>query len=91
MLRGLVGTLEKHHKVRILDEALVEAVRLSHRYIPAPAIARQSGQPARHRLRPRRHEPDLDPGRRGGSAPVDRAGRLDPGNPAPRDGDRRHA
>jgi type VI secretion system protein VasG len=33
MLRGLVGTLEKHHKVRILDEALVEAVRLSHRYI----------------------------------------------------------
>ena len=35
MLRGLIGTLEKHHKVRILDEALVEAVRLSHRYIPA--------------------------------------------------------
>src|SRR5580658_659929 len=35
MLRGLVGTLEKHHEVRILDEALVEAVRLSHRYIPA--------------------------------------------------------
>jgi type VI secretion system protein VasG len=35
MLRGLVSTLEKHHKVRILDEALVEAVRLSHRYIPA--------------------------------------------------------
>jgi type VI secretion system protein VasG len=35
MLRGLVGTLEKHHKVRILDEALIEAVRLSNRYIPA--------------------------------------------------------
>ncbi|MGH7073096.1 MAG: type VI secretion system ATPase TssH [Stellaceae bacterium] len=34
MLRGLVPTLEKHHKVRILDEALVEAVRLSKRYIP---------------------------------------------------------
>jgi type VI secretion system protein VasG len=33
MLRGLVATLEKHHKIRILDEALVEAVRLSHRYI----------------------------------------------------------
>jgi len=33
MLRGLVGTLEKHHKIRILDEALVESVRLSHRYI----------------------------------------------------------
>jgi type VI secretion system protein VasG len=33
MMRGLVGTLEKHHKVRILDEAVVDAVRLSHRYI----------------------------------------------------------
>src|SRR5579883_932426 len=35
MLRGLVGTLQKHHGVTILDEALVEAVRLSKRYIPA--------------------------------------------------------
>ena len=35
MIRGLVGTLEKHHGVRILDEALREAVRLSARYIPA--------------------------------------------------------
>ena len=33
MMRGLVGTLEKHHKIRILDEAVGEAVRLSHRYI----------------------------------------------------------
>jgi type VI secretion system protein VasG len=33
MLRGLIGTLEKHHKVRILDEGLEDAVRLSHRYI----------------------------------------------------------
>lgn len=33
MIRGLVGTLEKHHKVRILDEAVVDAVRLSNRYI----------------------------------------------------------
>ncbi|MCI0629483.1 MAG: type VI secretion system ATPase TssH [Phycisphaerales bacterium] len=33
MMRGLVDTLEKHHKVRILDEAVVDAVRLSHRYI----------------------------------------------------------
>lgn len=33
MMRGLVETLEKHHQVRILDEALVDAVRLSHRYI----------------------------------------------------------
>jgi type VI secretion system protein VasG len=35
MLRGLVPTLEKHHGVRILDEAVEEAVRLSARYIPA--------------------------------------------------------
>ncbi|MFN6953736.1 MAG: type VI secretion system ATPase TssH [Acetobacteraceae bacterium] len=35
MLRGLVPTLEKHHGVRILDEAVQEAVRLSARYIPA--------------------------------------------------------
>ena len=33
MMRGLVATLEKHHKVRILDEAVSDAVRLSHRYI----------------------------------------------------------
>jgi type VI secretion system protein VasG len=33
MLRGLAGRLEGHHGVRILDEALVEAVRLSHRYL----------------------------------------------------------
>jgi type VI secretion system protein VasG len=35
MLRGLGPTLEKHHGVRILDEAVQEAVRLSARYIPA--------------------------------------------------------
>ena len=35
MIRGLVGTLETHHKIRILDEALVEAVRLSARFIPS--------------------------------------------------------
>ena len=35
MLRGLVPTLERYHKVRILDEAVTEAVRLSARYIPA--------------------------------------------------------
>ncbi len=35
MVRGLVSTLEKHHNVRILDEAVSEAVRLSARYIPS--------------------------------------------------------
>jgi type VI secretion system protein VasG len=33
MMRGIAGMLERHHKVRILDEAVAEAVRLSHRYI----------------------------------------------------------
>src|ERR1017187_2240240 len=33
MLRGIVPSLENHHKVRILDEGLTAAVRLSHRYL----------------------------------------------------------
>src|SRR6185312_14823189 len=33
MMRGIAGTLEKHHQVRLLDEAIEAAVRLSHRYI----------------------------------------------------------
>jgi len=33
MMRGLIGALEKHHQVRILDEAAIDAVRLSHRHL----------------------------------------------------------
>ncbi|KKB65340.1 ATPase AAA [Robbsia andropogonis] len=33
MLRGMAPLMEKHFNVRVLDEAIVEAVRLSHRYI----------------------------------------------------------
>jgi type VI secretion system protein VasG len=33
MMRGLTHTLEKHHNVRVLDEAVEDAVKLSHRYI----------------------------------------------------------
>ncbi len=33
MLRGVVPSLEKHHKVRILDDAVNAAVKLSHRYL----------------------------------------------------------
>ena len=33
MMRGLVNTLEKHHNVRILNEAVEDAVKLSSRYI----------------------------------------------------------
>ncbi|MET0849581.1 MAG: type VI secretion system ATPase TssH, partial [Candidatus Rokuibacteriota bacterium] len=35
MLRGVASTLEKHHRVQLLDEALDAAVKLSRRYIPA--------------------------------------------------------
>ncbi len=35
MLRGILGPMEKHHKVRISDAAIVAAVNLSQRYIPA--------------------------------------------------------
>jgi type VI secretion system protein VasG len=33
MMRGLIPSLENHHNVRILDEGLAAAVRLSHRYL----------------------------------------------------------
>ena len=35
MVRGIVATLEKHHGVRILDDAVESAVKLSARYIPS--------------------------------------------------------
>ena len=35
MMRGIASTMEKHHRVQVLDEALEAAVKLSHRYIPA--------------------------------------------------------
>ena len=35
MLRGILGPMEKHHRVRISDAAITAAVNLSHRYIPA--------------------------------------------------------
>ncbi|MCV0396003.1 MAG: type VI secretion system ATPase TssH [Rhizobiaceae bacterium] len=35
MLRGILAPMEKHHKVRISDEAVVAAVELSAKYIPA--------------------------------------------------------
>ena len=33
MLRGMVPLMEKHFGIRVMDEAITEAVRLSHRYI----------------------------------------------------------
>jgi type VI secretion system protein VasG len=42
MMRGLVSMLEQHHAVRVLDEAVVEAVRLSKRYIPGRQLPDKS-------------------------------------------------
>ena len=42
MMRGITSTMEKHHKVQILDEALEAAVMLSHRYIPARQLPDKS-------------------------------------------------
>jgi type VI secretion system protein VasG len=33
MLRGIVATLEKHHDLRIMDEAVMSTTRLTHRYL----------------------------------------------------------
>ena len=35
MLRAVASTMEAHHKVQVLDEAIEAAVKLGHRYIPA--------------------------------------------------------
>jgi type VI secretion system protein VasG len=42
MMRGVASTMEKHHRVQILDEALEAAVRLAHRYIPARQLPDKS-------------------------------------------------
>lgn len=42
MMRGVASTMENHHKVQVLDEALEAAVKLSHRYIPARQLPDKS-------------------------------------------------
>ena len=42
MMRGIATSLEEHHKVRILDEAIVASVKLSHRYIPGRQLPDKS-------------------------------------------------
>jgi len=42
MMRGMASTLEAHHRVQVLDEALEASVRLSHRYIPARQLPDKS-------------------------------------------------
>ncbi|MFS2158153.1 type VI secretion system ATPase TssH [Pseudomonas sp. Pseusp122] len=42
MMRGVASTMEQHHKVQVLDEALEASVKLSHRYIPARQLPDKS-------------------------------------------------
>ncbi|MDP5208193.1 type VI secretion system ATPase TssH [Microbulbifer sp. 2205BS26-8] len=42
MMRGIANSLEQHHKVRILDEAIIASVKLSHRYIPGRQLPDKS-------------------------------------------------
>ncbi|KAF0862131.1 type VI secretion system ATPase TssH [Pseudomonas sp. LD120] len=42
MMRGVASTMEQHHQVQILDEALEASVKLSHRYIPARQLPDKS-------------------------------------------------
>ena len=42
MMRGIAESLQQHHKVRILDEAIIASVKLSHRYIPGRQLPDKS-------------------------------------------------
>ena len=42
MMRHLASTMEQHHRIQVLDEALEAAVQLSHRYIPARQLPDKS-------------------------------------------------
>lgn len=42
MMRGIAKSMQKHHAVEVLDEALEASVRLSHRYIPARQLPDKS-------------------------------------------------
>ena len=48
MLRGILAPMEKHHKVRISDAAVVAAVDFVEPLHSGAAIAGQGGEPARH-------------------------------------------
>lgn len=42
MMRGIADSLQNHHAVRILDEAIIASVQLSHRYIPGRQLPDKS-------------------------------------------------
>ena len=57
MIRGLGAKLEEHHGIRVLDEAVGEAVRLSNRYIQGRQLPDKARERAGHRLCACRNEP----------------------------------
>ena len=67
--------MEKHHKVRVSDEAIVAAVQSLPPLHSGAAIARQGGEPARHRLRARRDQPERQARRGRGRRGRDRRAR----------------
>jgi len=52
MMRGMSDTLEKHHKVRVMDEVGHRSRQALAPLYHRPAASRQVRQPARHRLQP---------------------------------------
>ena len=88
MMRGVRRTMEKHHKVQILDEALEAAVKLSPPLHPGAPAARQGGEPARHRLRARGRQPARDAGRSGRQPQAHRGAGDRARHHRPRRGDR---
>ena len=88
MMRGMAATLEKHHRVaapRRGDRGGGEALAPLHPGAPAPG---QGGQPARHGLRARGHQPARGPRRGRGLPRPDRGARDRARDHRPRAGGR---
>ena len=91
MVRGLVETLEKHHNVRILDEAVSEAVRLSARYIPSRQLPDKAVSLIDTACARVGDEPGGGAAAARGPPAADRADRYRGRHPGPRDRRRRAA
>ena len=84
MMRGLVATLEKHHKVPIDNEAVVDAVRLSHRYISGRQLPDKSVSLLDTACAAIALSQNSDPPADRGPAAADRAAQHRPADPRPR-------
>ena len=91
MLRGILGPMEKHHKVRISDAAIVAAVNLSHRYIPARQLPDKAVSLLDTACGARRHQPERDAGDDRGHARGDCRAREGEGGAGQRQRPRRAA